>query len=273
MVCRYSIGKKRRLDFCHQEVSMKEQDGLNLKKLMEVFIQSYQLYQEAKKPKTKLYLTEVSGRLNYVVPVEIKDNDVVRQLDFVYLADYEAFFEEDLREVKVHTGEFADELTRNAGAYALTLGNNIYFADGQYAPDTEEGKLLLARELAHVVQQKQGKPMIFHEDLERLEHEANKIETEVSGHGLEDHRGFTWAGERTVGETAVDSGRMDLGDFGKRSQKPLVTCVGKRGETITMTEEEYWEGIEWVRQQLKNDYAQLTTDEQRYRFLKKMRRF
>ena len=38
------------------------------------------------------------------------------------------------------------------GAQAFTLGNDIYFDDGQYRPDTGSGRHILAHELAHVVQ-------------------------------------------------------------------------------------------------------------------------
>jgi hypothetical protein len=37
----------------------------------------------------------------------------------------------------------------------LTIGNNIVFNEGEYNPATNEGKKLLAHELAHVVQQKE----------------------------------------------------------------------------------------------------------------------
>ena len=241
--------------------------------LLKIFLRAHQLYCQADKPKAKLFMSEINGELRYVVPVEVKDYDVVRKLDFGYLADYEAFFEEDLRDVKIHTGPYADELTRNAGAYALTLGNDIYFGDGQYAPDMEEGKALLAHELAHVVQKKQGRPMGFHEDLEKLEYEAQAIEQEVEGQELHHNRGLLWAKEREDRVSRDDSARLNLEDFGQRSRKAMITCIGKRGETITMSETEYWEGIDWVRQQLKQDYKELLTDEDRYKFLKKMRKY
>ena len=38
-------------------------------------------------------------------------------------------------------------------ALAFTIGNNISFGKGQYTPATEKGKLLIAHELTHVIQQ------------------------------------------------------------------------------------------------------------------------
>ncbi len=45
----------------------------------------------------------------------------------------------------------------NMGALAYTQGNDVHFAPGQYNPNTREGQELLGHELAHVVQQRQGR--------------------------------------------------------------------------------------------------------------------
>jgi hypothetical protein len=55
--------------------------------------------------------------------------------------------------VKIHTGQEADRAAKAVSAKAYTVGNHIVFADGQYQPDSYEGKKLLAHELTHVVQQ------------------------------------------------------------------------------------------------------------------------
>lgn len=60
----------------------------------------------------------------------------------------------DFREVRVHTGPEADELTHKLNARAFTIGSDILFAQGAYDPDTPEGRELIAHELIHVVQQR-----------------------------------------------------------------------------------------------------------------------
>ncbi|MBL7746614.1 MAG: DUF4157 domain-containing protein, partial [Chitinophagaceae bacterium] len=45
------------------------------------------------------------------------------------------------------------QLNRELSAKAFTVGNDIYFNDGQYNPNSSEGKHLLAHELTHTVQQ------------------------------------------------------------------------------------------------------------------------
>jgi len=59
----------------------------------------------------------------------------------------------DLRSVRIHIGNAAAESARALQARAYTLGNNIVFGHGEFKPDLEGGKHLLAHELAHVGQQ------------------------------------------------------------------------------------------------------------------------
>ena len=47
-------------------------------------------------------------------------------------------------------------LPNSIGARAFTSGTDIHFASGAYDPHSPAGKKLLAHELTHVVQQKQG---------------------------------------------------------------------------------------------------------------------
>ena len=65
----------------------------------------------------------------------------------------ERFFGEDFSNVRVHKGSQAAESSRAINARAYTTGQNIVFGSGEYAPETDEGKKLLAHELTHVVQQ------------------------------------------------------------------------------------------------------------------------
>jgi Domain of unknown function (DUF4157) len=55
-------------------------------------------------------------------------------------------------DVRIHTGPSAIAATRQLGAAAYTLGPDIAFGDGFYAPNTDHGLRLLSHELTHVVQ-------------------------------------------------------------------------------------------------------------------------
>lgn len=59
----------------------------------------------------------------------------------------------DFGAVKVHTDARAGASARAVGALAYTVGNDIVFDTGRFAPKTPEGRSLLAHELTHVTQQ------------------------------------------------------------------------------------------------------------------------
>ncbi len=78
-------------------------------------------------------------------------------LDMVTRHPLEAHFQADLSDVRIHTGAAAADSSASLDALAYTAGQNIYFAQGMYAPSSSSGKRLLAHEVAHVVQQSSGK--------------------------------------------------------------------------------------------------------------------
>lgn len=66
----------------------------------------------------------------------------------------EGSFGKDFSSVRVHPDSpKAPEM----GALAYTQGTDIHFAPGQFKPDTSGGQQLLGHELAHVVQQAEGR--------------------------------------------------------------------------------------------------------------------
>lgn len=67
---------------------------------------------------------------------------------------FESRFGHDFGHVRVHDGARAARSNRRLNAEAFTLGSNIHFAAGNYRPDTEAGRRLLAHELSHVIQQR-----------------------------------------------------------------------------------------------------------------------
>jgi hypothetical protein len=73
---------------------------------------------------------------------------------------FESRFGYDFSAVRVHAGSNAADGARAIQARAYTLGHDIVFGSGEYAPATVEGKRLLAHELTHVVQQGGGRASI-----------------------------------------------------------------------------------------------------------------
>ncbi len=68
-------------------------------------------------------------------------------------AYFEPRFGHDFSGVRVHTDSRATDLARSVNARAYTFGREIVFGAGEYAPGSSGGRLLLAHELTHVVQQ------------------------------------------------------------------------------------------------------------------------
>jgi hypothetical protein len=80
------------------------------------------------------------------------------QLEPALRHDQERLFGHDFSRVRVHTGASADQSARDVDAHAYTLGHNIVFGAGQFAPSTQWGRRLIAHELTHVVQQSNAGP-------------------------------------------------------------------------------------------------------------------
>ncbi len=76
-----------------------------------------------------------------------------RPLDRATRAEMERGFGYDLGAVRIHDDAAAAGAVRRLGAEAFTVGTDIHFAEGGYAPATDYGRRLLAHELTHVVQQ------------------------------------------------------------------------------------------------------------------------
>jgi hypothetical protein len=65
----------------------------------------------------------------------------------------ESRFGHDFSKVRVHTDSKAAESAESVNALAYTVGKNVVFNTGQYSPETNTGKQLLAHELTHTIQQ------------------------------------------------------------------------------------------------------------------------
>src|SRR6266516_3371421 len=89
------------------------------------------------------------------VPPIVHDvlNSPGQPLDVGTRSFMEPRFGHDFSGVRVHTDAKAAESARAVNALAYTVGRNVVFGTGQYAPGTGEGRRLLAHELTHVVQQ------------------------------------------------------------------------------------------------------------------------
>jgi hypothetical protein len=76
-----------------------------------------------------------------------------RPLDATTRASLEPRFGRDFSRVRIHTGHAAEQSAKAVNAEAYTVGHDVVFGAGKFAPETDAGRRLLAHELTHVVQQ------------------------------------------------------------------------------------------------------------------------
>jgi hypothetical protein len=96
---------------------------------------------------------------NEAAPPEVPQivHDVLRSpgepLDRETRAFMEPRFGHDFSKVRIHTDAKAAESAWAVNALAYTVGKNVVFGAGQYAPGTTNGQRLMVHELTHVMQQ------------------------------------------------------------------------------------------------------------------------
>ncbi|HEY4249113.1 MAG TPA: DUF4157 domain-containing protein [Lacunisphaera sp.] len=99
-----------------------------------------------------------------------------RPLDSAVREFMEPRFGHDFSRVRVHTDGAAANAAQAVQARAFTDGRAIVFGTGEYAPNTPQGKRLLAHELTHVVQQSKG---ISRQTSDRMGSEHDPAEVEA----------------------------------------------------------------------------------------------
>jgi hypothetical protein len=109
-------------------------------------------------------------------------------LDSATRTFFEPRFGVGFGDVRVHTNEESSNTASAINAQAYTIGKNIMFDTGRYAPATSEGRRLIAHELVHVVQNRTTANQTANPILRRtVEEDASRIESLLS-YGV-----FDWA--------------------------------------------------------------------------------
>jgi hypothetical protein len=90
-------------------------------------------------------------------------------------------FGHDFSRVRVHTDTLASTSARAVNALAYTVGQEVVFGSGQYAPGTNVGRRLIAHELTHTLQQRptMHAPMAIGCSQDETEQQAKQVETEI----------------------------------------------------------------------------------------------
>jgi len=132
----------------------------------------------------------------------------------------------DFSRVRVHTDARAAGSAQAVNALAYTVGHNVVFGTGQYAPGTNEGRRLLAHELTHVVQQRDGSAVIQSQLRVNSVTDPAEFEADRMAYQLLAGNGHTKQGKVPVSKTPVVLGRAPAPNTAKTPQKV--------GETISI---------------------------------------
>jgi hypothetical protein len=94
-------------------------------------------------------------------------NSPGRPLDGDTRGFFELRFGHDLSAVRIHTDARAAQSARQVNAAAYSVGSDVVFDHGMFAPQTLAGRRLIAHELAHVLQQRGNRGPLGRATLQR----------------------------------------------------------------------------------------------------------
>src|ERR1035441_539063 len=106
-------------------------------------------------PTTALHRAAASSAMPGEAPPIVREtlDSPGQTLDPQTRSFFESRFGHDFSGVRIHADAHASQSARAVNALAYTVGRDIAFAPGRFAPSTTEGRRLLAHELAHTLQQ------------------------------------------------------------------------------------------------------------------------
>ncbi|NDP63660.1 MAG: DUF4157 domain-containing protein [Polaromonas sp.] len=106
-------------------------------------------------PQIQRFTGEAAGQAAAQAPASVDRvlSSAGRPLEPALRQDMEQRFSHDFSRVRVHTDRAAEQSAYDVNAHAYTVGHDVVFGAGRFAPRTHEGRRLLAHELTHVVQQ------------------------------------------------------------------------------------------------------------------------
>ena len=140
-----------------QEEPEEEEEMLQAKPLADQITPLVQKQVEPEEEEEELQAKTTSSRIPEVNPNLESNIQSLKGGGQPLLENDRAFFEprfgRDFSQVRMHTDTRAAESAQAVNARAFTVGKNVVFGAGHYAPGTSEGRRLMAHELIHVIQQ------------------------------------------------------------------------------------------------------------------------
>ena len=142
----------------------------------------------------------------------------------------ESRFGTDFSNVRIHSGGYASQLSKELNAQAFTVGNDIYFNAGKFSPESSEGKRLLAHELTHTVQQGAGSVM----QRKWIQRKVNAIRfmEDATLSMISEGKKVFKEGDKDPAIIKITQAILELGFYGisivdERFDSPLTTAITK----------------------------------------------
>ena len=143
-----------------------------------------------------------------------------RPLEQAFRQDMEQRFGHDFSRVRVHTGAAAEQSAQDVKAHAYTIGHNVVFGTGQFAPGTTEGRRLIAHELTHVVHQTgSGMPFIQRKEKEDQHNTTTVTQITVEAKTTGEGRGRALTSDGATYQINIEVNNLSPGRF--TTGKPL----------------------------------------------------
>lgn len=135
-------------------------------------------------------------------------------------------FGHDFSQVRVHTDAKAAESAREVNALAYTVGRDVVFGLHRYSPRSEKGLLLIAHELAHTVQQREGE---------------SQLPLPAAGTGMETEAARAATTVSSGGAVALGPGSYPI-SLARQEERTSESKISALGEFHAAAEpENYWE--------------------------------
>ncbi|HET7461249.1 MAG TPA: DUF4157 domain-containing protein [Longimicrobium sp.] len=189
--------------------------------------------------------TDGGGSGGYADAVDTRPRGPGRGLDPATRAFMEPRFGRDFGGVRLHTGPEAARSARGLDARAFTIGQDIYFGQGEYSPGTQGGRRLLAHELTHTVQQSGAAPAP--QTALRVSRPGDALELEA---------------ERVAARVVDGTGAGSVSSAGRGVQRQetsflddVETAAGEAWEDVTEAAGEAWEGVTTTAEEVVSEGA------------------
>jgi hypothetical protein len=190
-----------------------------------------------------------------------------RPVDGPVRAAMEPRFGVDFSRVRIHDDAEAGRLSTEMNARAFTVGRDIYFAPGEYQPQSQDGRRLLAHELTHVVQQAAVSPAERSIGAQISRGQAGAIVQRDLATAFSNYRGSCDCGENLgnncahyLSDALIRAGYSDLdGGTGALYRRRNGRIVCKSGRPVRAAELR-----DWFAAQATDTHEGEPTDDSRY---------